>query len=162
MSADTMDMFSDMKHFGMMKMGQGTRSLYGFAGAVRQMPQVFEWLENRERSPDNPETWAKDGLEDCDKFDAILVIEGRAHGVDGPPRSDPKIYRITMGGVCIEYKDSPQFISIGTGSPFALGAMHAGASAPQAVAAAIRYDLCSGGKVNTIQFAKGKGGYEHA
>ena len=162
MAADTMDMFSDTKHFGMMKVRKGTRSLYGFAGAVREMPQVFEWLDRRENNIDHPNSWPKDDVENCDKFDAILVIEGDSHGENGHPRSDPTIYRIAIGGICIQYTDMPQFIAIGTGAPFALGAMHAGASAPQAVAASIRYDLCSGGKVNAIQCEKGKGGHEHA
>ena len=152
-SADTMDIFSETTHFGMTKLGRGERCLFGFAGSVRQMPQVFEWLKRRGDQSGHPNTWLKDGVENCDKFDAILIIEGLSHQMaQGRPRTDPKIFRIAPGGICVEYTDIPQFIAIGSGSPFALGAMHAGASAPQAVAAAIRYDLCTGGRVSSVEF----------
>ncbi len=40
--------------------------------------------------------------------------------------------------------------AIGSGANFAIGAMHAGGTPAQAVAAAIRYDKGSGGKIQTL------------
>lgn len=44
----------------------------------------------------------------------------------------------------------PTFYAIGTGSKYALGAMACGASAAQAVQAAIRFDPHCGGEVRTV------------
>ena len=48
----------------------------------------------------------------------------------------------------------PEYIAIGSGMEFALGAMHAGASAADAVAAAIAHDPGTGGKVIVLRHGK--------
>ncbi|ODT84837.1 hypothetical protein [Phenylobacterium sp. SCN 70-31] len=60
---------------------------------------------------------------------------------------DGKIYVLQETGICLS---GAEYYAIGSGSEFALGAMAMGASAEEAVRAAIKHDCYSGGEINTI------------
>lgn len=47
-----------------------------------------------------------------------------------------------------------KFHTIGTGGPYALGALHMGATAKEAVSVAMKCDVYSGGKVQTVRLGK--------
>lgn len=51
-------------------------------------------------------------------------------------------------------EDVTGYYGVGSGSPYALGALHAGATPKAAVETAIQFDLYSGGEVRTLEVAK--------
>lgn len=52
------------------------------------------------------------------------------------------------------FEYEPKYLAIGSGMEFALGAMHAGATAEQAVAAAIAHDPGTGGEVMVLRHGR--------
>ncbi|WFU52284.1 hypothetical protein QA639_21485 [Bradyrhizobium pachyrhizi] len=52
------------------------------------------------------------------------------------------------------YDYEPDYVAIGSGMEFALGAMHAGAGAADAVAAAVTHDPGTGGEVMVLRHGK--------
>lgn len=73
------------------------------------------------------------------------IIEDNSKGVI--IYSPKKIELFEQNGT-VEFK--PAFLAFGSGKEFALGAMYAGASAPEAVRAAMQFDPYSGGKVTVL------------
>lgn len=76
-----------------------------------------------------------------------------------PKMKDLDVLVVTPEGKVLTYEDGAphaievddEYISIGAGSPIALGALHAGATAVEAVQAAITHCSKTNGKVQVIQ-----------
>jgi len=154
MAADTMEIFHETKYYGVNKIDIGENSLFGYAGPVQFMPKVMLWWQRSETTVLSPPAWDCSAVEDCSGFYAILVRRGKDYHPPTRQQKTPhEIYGVTDGGVAIIFPGKDQCIAIGSGAPFALGAMHAGADAIDGVKAAIKYDLCTGGAVQTVSFA---------
>lgn len=63
--------------------------------------------------------------------------------------------RVHENGATIEVRNAP-FFAIGSGAPAAIAAMHCGATAEEAVQAAIKVDVFSSGAVQTIRVEPGR------
>ncbi len=66
------------------------------------------------------------------------------------------VVKIHTQGSAIEFNNAP-FFAIGSGAEAAIGAMHGGATAEQAIEAAIRSDMFSGPPVQTLTFKLERG-----
>ena len=55
---------------------------------------------------------------------------------------------------CDDVSDESRYYAIGSGSGIALGAMHAGASAFDAVRAAVNHDIGTGGPIRTLRLGR--------
>jgi ATP-dependent HslUV protease subunit HslV len=102
----------------------------------------------------------------CGDFTAVAVlIEWARSGFD--PRQKPKMKKdasfemvaVDKKGVIQSFEESltpvildDKMYAAGSGKNFAFGAMHAGATAKQAVIAAASYDAATGGRVREISF----------
>jgi hypothetical protein len=100
-------------------------SLFGGSGVSEQVLAVREWLED-ETKP-KPE-----GLDD---FNGILIESGRVYRLEGKLIRDRILER---------------FHAVGSGSPFAITAMHLGKTAREAVVIAARFDPRTGGGVDVL------------
>jgi len=106
---------------------QDRDAAHGGVGSRAEADEIADWLFNRGDKP----------TLDDDSTHGILATYGQAYFVEGKrPRLIP-----TMD----------QFQALGTGRETALGAMHCGSSAEEAVNIAIRVDVYSGGPVQTHQ-----------
>jgi len=104
--------------------------LWGFAGALQHRDVVASWL-SAGLPGDTPLMETRKGA----RSDALIIFDGRLicfdeHGADSMAL--------------------PQFYAIGSGAPYALGAMAHGASAEEAVRAAMNLDLYTGGDVTVL------------
>jgi hypothetical protein len=99
--------------------------LFGAAGVFEQVLAVRDWLEE---GGDKPE-----GL---NEFSGILIDSGRAYRLEG------KLIRDRILECCH---------AVGSGSPFAITAMHLGKSAREAVLIAARFDPRTGGGVDVLE-----------
>lgn len=106
-------------------------SLVGFAGDLSEGMKFVDWLD------DGGDKEEKPGLQNV-------------HGLVVKPSGRIILYE---GGVPIVPK-RPKYIAIGTGQATAMGAMWAGASAAEAVRAAIQHDDHSGGPVITMRLKR--------
>jgi hypothetical protein len=99
--------------------------LFGGAGITEQVLAVRAWLEDGGDKPD--------GLTD---FNGILIESGVAY------RLEEKLIRDRILERCH---------AVGSGSPFAITAMHLGKSAREAVLIAARFDPRTGGGVDVLE-----------
>ena len=126
-----------MSSWGTLKVGVETKifripgGLVGFAGDMSEFDKMLAWLMG-DRQGKFP--FGKSGP-DC----IFAHSDGSLATIEGSGQLVP----VTEG-----------FVAIGTGKPVAYGAFHMGASAAQAVAAAIKFDLRTGGKVRTLRLPK--------
>lgn len=102
-------------------------AIIGCAGSVTEWTQAVEWL----RAGASPEFKPK--LTDISLL--LVRANGRAFYLEGD------LVPMRAG----------KLAAVGTGSGFALAAMLAGASAPEAVRIACRLDVGSGGRVQTLR-----------
>lgn len=99
-------------------------AVVGMSGSAFHMPQAVEFLEGK-----------RDSIEFGVQFEAIILHRGgRCECMDGNGR---------------RYEQTVPCVT-GSGSPIALGAMAAGATAAEAVAIACRLDTCTGGMVTAM------------
>lgn len=132
----------DEKCMGILKVGKTENFLLGFSGSFSNAPALYSWfLENENIGVENPvnlcQVW-----ENVPNFGSgfSLMIVNRAGLIwtashEGPPVFIPSKYD-----------------AAGSGSEFAIGAMAAGASAPEAVRIAAKYDVYTGGPVSHVKF----------
>jgi hypothetical protein len=99
-------------------------SLFGGAGVTEQVLAVRAWLQEGGDKPD--------GLED---FNGILVEGGVIYRLEEKLIRDPILERCH---------------AVGSGSPFAITAMHLGKTAREAVLIAARFDPRTGGGVDVL------------
>ena len=119
------------------KLGHNPKGdLCGSCGISNWCHAFLKWFENGEEGEPPLPDKDKDGY-----------TEGRAMIV----RSDGMIEIYENGG---GFPVKAEYVAIGSGFELALGAMHAGATAKQAVAAAITHDTHSAGEILTIKHAK--------
>lgn len=127
LAADSLTTVNGMRDSFAQKIWQVGPLLIGGAGSSALCIQFYEWV--------------KEGMEGqcpirCDGANGFIVTPDDTivtWGENGP---------WTSRGV--------EFCAFGSGERFALGAMAAGASAEEAVAAAIRFDVYSGGPIRTL------------
>lgn len=104
------------------------RGLVGAAGAWSDVLKFWDLVEKRKR---------KDaGLHDNSELEAIEL-------------HPTGLYLYEASGVRYPIKD--QFYAVGSGAPYALGAMAMGASPEEAVAIAARFDPNTGGEVEVLK-----------
>ena len=93
--------------------------------------------------------WFQDGeIGDCPK----LIGEDDASAQIIVVRVDGRIQEFSKNGV-FTYEDTP-YVVVGSGGDIALGAMHAGANAYDAVRAAIHHDTRTGGTIRTLRLGR--------
>ena len=107
-------------------------SVFGVAGVLAIAIQFLEWKSGRADSPPT--------IGEGDDFGAIEVC------------GDGKIY--CYDSTLVRLLHNPDYYAEGSGSSFALGAMAYGATAREAVKAAIKHDVYSGGRIQTMRYIK--------
>lgn len=107
--------------------------LYGFAGCLAFAQAFQAWIERGMEG--DPPTMKKDDS----RAEAILVHDGHILSFD-----DDGWDKLEM-----------DYYAIGSGRQIAIGAMAVGASAVEAVKAAIKHDVYSGGEVHSFSAIKG-------
>lgn len=80
-------------------------------------------------------------------FDKYCKVSNVVTGMYAIVVRDGEVWMYEDGTMMKMQIDSVKYVAIGSGTPFALGAMAIGAGAERAVRAAIRHDIQSGGKV---------------
>lgn len=131
----------DEKCIGVQKVFKTAHFLVGFAGSFSNVMPVYRWLTEYERHVTDPAQMYLEWHTVPEYGDGYsLLLVDRAGGIWTAGKNNPPVY--VPGG----------FDATGSGSEFALGAMAAGASAPEAVAIAAKYDIYTGGLVNHVQF----------
>lgn len=105
-------------------------SLAGACGNYSYLCDFLEWAKMEDRDEYDPPKWID---RDCD-YGLLILPNGEAH--------------------CYYYKSHKvwvnKFIAMGSGQSVALGAFYMGATAEQAVEAAIRYNNYCGGPILTL------------
>ena len=105
-------------------------SIIGLAGQVGMLDEVVAWLNNggkREEYPKLPENGVIHGI--------IACLDGR-------------VASLSADGI-LQWMET-DFMAAGSGNEIALGAMAMGATAEQAVEIAARFDVYTGGKIETL------------
>ena len=111
--------------------------LMGGSGDLAKVCQLFEWFEAHgpwDKPPAPPEACKAKENEDY----TIIFIQ----------KTTGKTWELDNGGQ--PHLLLSPFMAIGSGRQLALGAMEMGASAEQAVLAAIKHDIYSGGQIRTL------------
>lgn len=103
-------------------------SLFGWAGGVEDAERLRLSLRKRQDPPK------------LECISALLIA----------PDGTISLYE---GNIWIEQKGE-RYYAVGTGAPYALGAMDAGASAVDAAKIAVKRDINSGGKVKTVSLRR--------
>lgn len=121
---------------GVVKVGRIENFLVGFAGNLKEIRPMYDWLE-------------KHLGKDCDP----MLLYTRAAALSDLRLEDCEILIADIHNDLLYSVDDTglvtllprNFESIGTGCEYALGAMQANATAEQAVEIAMKYDINSGG-----------------
>lgn len=138
-AADTMGSWSGDVSYGVPKLAKTNRFLLGFCGSLPFVHPMYEWILEKGDLP------LFDFYKQPPPFDAgdsgvtVLVVP-----IDG---SDLWYFMEDGHGAPLYGK---KYEAIGAGGRFAIGAMHAGASAVRAVQAAIDHDELTGGNVVSL------------
>lgn len=111
--------------------GPDNQAMIAMTGVCWAIQPMIEWLEMGASQDDIPHSL----LQAAGDFSCIMIES------DGTVWEFNNGYFIRCG---VEYH------AIGSGQQFALGAMAAGVSAPQAVAAAMKHDKATGGDVTIL------------
>ena len=134
MAADMQASKGDSKMGTVRKIGRNTAGdLAGVAGDAARAAAFLRWFEKGEEGPQPTLIWEKDG----GSFDRALIVRKA-----GEPY---EIYE--PSGMFLMYA---AYTAIGSGTPEAMGAMHHGATAEEAVAAAIAHDVHCGGDTTVL------------
>lgn len=115
--------------------------LVACSGTVNVCQSFMFWLEqwvSRGGQLCNPPCDVKEAIGD-DDMDAIAIDR------------NGRVFR--FDGLAHPYELDAPFQAMGSGRDFALGAMEMGANAADAIAAAIRWDTGSGGRIRTLTLA---------
>jgi ATP-dependent protease HslVU (ClpYQ) peptidase subunit len=130
----------DEKCIGVQKVFRTEHFLVGFSGSFANILPAYQWLKAYEIDSQSPERMH----EDWDTFpnfgdgSSIILVT--------------RDLRIWSGGLCPPICIPASFDATGSGSDFAMGAMAVGASAPEAVRVAARFDVYTGGPVIRVSF----------
>ncbi|HJV75467.1 MAG TPA: hypothetical protein VJ654_14670 [Noviherbaspirillum sp.] len=122
---------SDMPMFQAKKLFRVGGSLIGVAGSMDQCLRFVEWRRNPEVRP----TFA-----DSPSFSALELTSGG------------KI--LWWGSEMMPVEISEEFYAIGSGAPYALGALSAGKSLKEAVKIAARWNEATGPEVQTMNLRR--------
>jgi len=127
--------------FGVEKVGRTKNFLFGYAGSLAGMPRMYDWVRKMELA------WEIEGWhfatppENMGEMNATVMLVDRGG----------KVWILTEdGGLQQIHTDS---YAIGSGEAYALGALHVGADAVDAVGAATRWDINSGGLILQASFS---------
>lgn len=137
MSADTQMTRGREKATGATKIFATAKFLVGFAGSYGAVPALLEFVRRHGEIADATQLhpfWDEvSGL--SEEFSMLLVNKAGTifYGGDMPPVIVPRTFE-----------------AIGTGAPFAIGAMAYGASAKKAVSIACDLDAYSGGAIQSL------------
>ncbi|AMO44165.1 proteasome subunit beta [Ruegeria phage vB_RpoS-V10] len=140
LAADTMMVRGDEPSYGAVKIFRTEKFLVGMSGGYANIIPFHHWLLEKELDIDTAGDLHKywgDVPDYCSGLCALLIDRNGCiwNAVDAPP-------------VCIPAKMD----TIGSGGPYAMGAMSYGASAPDAVRVARKHDINTGGAVMRISF----------
>lgn len=139
MSADTQMTRGREKATGATKIFATQHFLVGFSGSYGAVPSMLEFVKDHESATKNDGTKLREYWDKLsafsEEFSMMLVNrEGTIfYGGDMPPIIVPR-----------------SFEAIGTGAPYAIGAMAYGASAKKAVLIACDLDAYSGGAIQSL------------
>jgi len=139
-AADTLASTGNKTMTGVRKIGRTNRFLFGLSGIFSGVHRIYDWVKEIEKDT-SPHDFYKhmESLQTLGLDATVLLVE-----------EDGTIWTMTDdGGV---FKVPMSYDSIGSGQDFAIGAMHAGASAAESVQAACHFDPYSGGEVHTVSF----------
>lgn len=103
--------------------------LIGFAGTISYGLAMVRWLQ----SGADPDDYPKESNGSC------IIIDRRG------------IIRSYESGSTTSMRIVEKYVSIGSGSSVALGAMFAGANAKDAIKASIKYDAYTSGPIKTLR-----------
>lgn len=119
--------------------------LIGCSGTLHACQMFMRWFTDAYAYSINcgelivPPPHIKEYMDEDDSINVLVI------------RRDGKVF--SYDGVVHPYEIDGEFHARGSGSAFALGAMEMGASARQAVEAAIKWDTGSGGTVQTLNLS---------
>lgn len=106
--------------------------LVGICGDIFAAMAFIEWLKDREH--------ARKPQIECEDFEAIVIASNG---------------RVTLWNQSlVPFKPRGKFFAIGSGGAAAMGAMHAGKSAVEAVKIAKRIDPYTGGRVMSLRLKR--------
>lgn len=130
-AGDTICIRNDTKHFFRTKIARAPDgTLGGAVGTLIFCVQFLDWVQGKRSDP--PECKS-----DQHYSDLGIVIH---------PNGDIELFE-PLGCAIV----TAPYVAIGSGADIALGAMYAGAPASIAVAAAIKFDTFTGGKIDILQ-----------
>lgn len=138
MASDTLVVGGDIKSHAekmfVRQVGRGAskrKVLIGISGTIGPAMLFVEWYGKKSKPPERFLSMS----DDCD-FDAIVWDRGKLYEVDRE---------------CCPREITEPFCAIGTGAAAALGAMHKGATAQEAVRIAIKVDSLTGGTIKIMK-----------
>lgn len=141
LAAESQYTFDNQKFFNCMKVFSGKNSAIGYAGNPQYVDNMVRWWRSLESDHLlHPSEWRYRNPEQIDGDETVMVL--LVHKYYG-------VFKLFGDGHVFEIPEG--FAAIGSGGPIAHGALLAGASAVDAVKAAIELDLYSGGNINAIQ-----------
>lgn len=110
------------------------KHLIGGTGSAASTASIFRWYQMGADPEKFPEC-----QKDKERWSDLLVVT-----------PDKKVFKYEQEPVCFEIED--KFVSIGSGSPYALSAMELGATAKEAVLIACKYERNCGRGVDVLEF----------
>lgn len=141
MAADSAMSQDDEVQLGIYKLAKTKEYLVGFTGTMAMKAPVLDWIFELENC-----------LVPIDKFyrhkDLLPTMHGSLMCLVAT-RAGSLWYLYGDGMVC---ETARKFDAAGSGMPYAIGALYAGASAEEAVNIACNLDAFSGGDIKTISF----------
>ena len=139
LAGDTLISRGDEGMTGFLKIGKIHGHLVGLSGSAFDYDPVWAWLTNifEENSNASPrDFWKRD---DAPEGDSSVILVDPSRVIWSIRTSDGRAVRVPH-----------LFDAIGSGCDYAMGAMQVGATAREAVRAAARFDLRSGGAVSWV------------
>lgn len=127
MAADTLITQGDIKTKQVIKIVKADGFLGGAAGQLNHCAQFLEWVKSGRDFNNIPK---------YDNYSGVLVSPER------------KIFWIA-DGIAMDYQD--EYVTEGSGSAYALGAFSVGATAEQAVQAAMKHSATCGGDLTVLR-----------
>jgi len=143
-AGDTMMSFNSELCNGVKKVGRLDDYLFGFVGHLAIMHRMYAWID---LIPDDvaPQDFYLhlEDMPDMGELSGTVMLVGK----------DRRIWSIGSDGSSLRL--TGEYEAIGSGSTYALGALHAGKSAEESVKTAMHYDAYTGGNVETFTFSDG-------
>jgi len=141
-AADTLASTNYKTMEGVRKVGRTNKFLFGLAGRYANIHRVYHWIKEIENECSPHDFYKHSEKLDASGLDCTVILV-EENGIIWTMQDD--------GNVCQVFSD---YEATGSGQEFALGAMHAGASAEDAIKAASKFDAHTGGVViNTVSFS---------